>query len=287
MARPNFPLSAGNDSPADPLGTGRPGCYLHPHQTPTARTKMNRPLVCSLGLLLAGLVAACGGNDSEPSQECGDECADVGPDAAANDDVLDMGDADLESEVSDTTDDVATPEDSATDGDGASDGEGDAEVVVCGEMDNYINIGGDEDIDAIAHCTDLLGTLRFGDTIFEDIDGLERLRTIDEYLILFRNRQLVSIDGLVGLERVGGVVSIRYNAALPTLVGLGALASVGGLEVQGNDVLTSLDGLSSLEVVHGDLDISRNPQLSQSEAEAFAARLDVAGEVIVQGNGPQ
>ncbi len=248
---------------------------------------MNRPLVCSLGLLLAGLVAACGGNDSKPSQECGDECADVGPDAAANDDVLDMGDADIEREVSDTTDDVATPEDSATDGDGASDGEGDAEVVVCGEMDNYINIGGDEDIDAIAHCTDLLGTLRFGDTIFEDIDGLERLRTIDEYLILFRNRQLVSIDGLVGLERVGGVVSIRYNAALPTLVGLGALASVGGIEVQGNDVLTSLEGLSSLQVVHGDLNISRNPQLSQSEAEAFAARLEVAGEVIVQGNGPQ
>jgi hypothetical protein len=57
--------------------------------------------------------------------------------------------------------------------------------------------------------------------------------------------------------------------------------------VQENDVLTSLEGLSGLEVVHGDLNISRNPQLSQSEAEAFAARLEVAGEVIVQGNGPQ
>ena len=53
--------------------------------------------------------------------------------------------------------------------------------------------------------------------------------------------------------------------------------------VSANPSLTTLDGLDAL-VSTTDLFISGNPLLPQAEAEAFAASVDVAGELVVCGN---
>ena len=48
--------------------------------------------------------------------------------------------------------------------------------------------------------------------------------------------------------------------------------------------LTSIDGMSSLSSVDGDLVIHSNYDLCQDDAEAFAAAITVGGTVSVYGN---
>ncbi len=64
--------------------------------------------------------------------------------------------------------------------------------------------------------------------------------------------------------------------------GLERVEELGGkLVISRNTLLT---GLSGLERVGDRLEISQNKSLSQSDAEAFAAGLEVAGEIEVSGN---
>jgi len=189
-------------------------------------------------------------------------------------------------------------------------GEPDSQVSMqsCGKVDQNHSVSRPEDLKDLENCTRFLGSLRFGDTGLSEVDGLENLRFIDGRLNFFRNSNLVSIDGLMNLETVGGAVFIHHNRSLPNLSGLKSLGDVGdelfisandsletlaGLEnVQSmeklrliyNQALMSLDGLSGLKTVRGDLTIKDNPELSQAEAEAFAARIDVAGSIEVSGN---
>ena len=59
---------------------------------------------------------------------------------------------------------------------------------------------------------------------------------------------------------------------LTSINGLTALTTVGGdLYIEYNHRLTSLDGLSGLNTVGGDLYIGHNPALCQSYINAFAA----------------
>ena len=59
----------------------------------------------------------------------------------------------------------------------------------------------------------------------------------------------------------------------------------GTLTIGGNASLTSLDGRPSLTTVTWLLLIQDNACLSQAEAEAFAAFINVDGAVTVSGNG--
>ena len=94
-----------------------------------------------------------------------------------------------------------------------------------------------------------------------------------------------SVD-LPCLESVGGSLTLSYNDSLISLSGLSNLESVDGtLFINRNVSLTRLTGLSSLEYVGGSLRIVCNTSLSQSDAEAFAASIDVIGDSMVSENG--
>jgi hypothetical protein len=148
-----------------------------------------------------------------------------------------------------------------------------------------INLARSEDIAAVAGCTHVLGTLRVGDTLLTHLDGLNSIDTVDEMLIVFRNTDLTDTGGLSRVRAVGDTVSIRFNSTLPS-IGLKSLTEAGGLDIEYNDVLTSLDDLAALRVIEGDLTINGNPMLSQAEAEAFAAGITVGGTIRVEANGP-
>jgi len=70
------------------------------------------------------------------------------------------------------------------------------------------------------------------------------------------------------------------NVDLPSL-----LIVAGDVEIGDNAALSSLSGLSSLTSVSGALRIYDNPCLSPTEAEAFAASIEVGGDIEIYDNG--
>lgn len=163
-------------------------------------------------------------------------------------------------------------------------GGGSGSDVVCGAPDELFDIAIESDLDELANCTTIAGSLRFGDTQFAAIDGLESLRVIEGTLNLFRNPSLVDLGGLANLERVGGELLVHFNDSLASPQ-LTRVRECGELFVASNASITEL-GLDALATVSGDLSILANPVLSQADAEAFAAQLEVGGAIDVSGNAP-
>jgi hypothetical protein len=140
-------------------------------------------------------------------------------------------------------------------------GGGQFEERECGQPGELFDIAFASDIDELAGCTTLAGSLRFGDSQFTEIDGLESMRVIEGTVNFFRNPNLVDLSGLRNLEVVGEHLFVHHN-----------------------DALTTLSGLPRLRRVRGDLTIISNSSLPQLDAEAFADELEVSGEVNVLGN---
>ncbi len=143
----------------------------------------------------------------------------------------------------------------------------------------------------------------------KDLSGLSSLEFIGG--VFFLNApELTSVSGLPALRRIGGDAS-----GLPVwLSGLSALRSLKPLEsvaIEGGDLsisgldelesldglqgvtqlsaltirympkLTSLQGLSSLKLVTGDVRFDANPRLSLQEVERLLRQVEVRGRVLV------
>jgi len=178
--------------------------------------------------------------------------------------------------------------------------------LACGTAGNLLDLGRAEELADVAACTSLLGGLRFGDTSFAVIDGLDHVHTIAQGLNFFRNVRLVEISALGRLETVGGDLFVHHNDALldlafaqlervagelylsnnnllESLAGFAHLREVGALRIVNNAQLRSLADLPDL-VVHGDLVIEGNPALARADAETFAARCTVSGTIVIADN---
>ncbi|CAN5730989.1 hypothetical protein BH09MYX1_BH09MYX1_52670 [soil metagenome] len=180
----------------------------------------------------------------------------------------------------------------------------------CGEAGQQLALNSPADVASLVGCTHLLGSLRIGDSLLANVDGLESLRAIDETVTFFRNPNLTSLEGLRSLERIGGDLNLNDNpglidleglrklrevggwllvkteGALLTLHGLDALRTVGSLSIIVNPKLANIDALSAFQVVAGDLTITNNTALAQSTALGFATRITVGGKTDVADNGP-
>jgi len=117
------------------------------------------------------------------------------------------------------------------------------------------------------------------------LEGLSGLATVDDDLSIYDNDSLTSLEGLSSLTTVGRGLLIYDNASLTTLEGLSSFTTVDDLSILYNDSLTSLEGLSGVKTVGDDLSIYDNASLCQSDAEAFAASIEVGGTVDVRDNG--
>ena len=130
-------------------------------------------------------------------------------------------------------------------------------------------------------CERFLGSVDFADSNAEDLTWLSPLRRIDGFLNLFRNGELVSLQGPVALESIGEL-RVRFSQQLSDLTGLEALHSIDErLFIDSNEALTSLSGLEGLKVT-GEVLIRDNPELESLEGLSGLRR--VRGDVTIYGN---
>jgi hypothetical protein len=123
-------------------------------------------------------------------------------------------------------------------------------------------------IDALSSVTSVAGSLFIGSNAsLTSVDGLSGIASFTGDLEIVDNPMLTDLNGLSGLRSVhleGRLVIVR-NDALVSLNGLAGIISVGnyflnqgsggGLVLAGNVSLNSLDGLSNITSIDGDLRI--------------------------------
>ena len=87
----------------------------------------------------------------------------------------------------------------------------------------------------------------------------------------YQIRDGADMDEVALCESISGLLSFSYQDWF-TSIDLPCLTSVGGLlNIESNDALTDISGLSNLTTVGGDLYIHENPLLCQSLVDAFVA----------------
>jgi len=123
-----------------------------------------------------------------------------------------------------------------------------------------------------------VGTVWIEMPVLETIAPL-RLHQVTGDLYLWDSPLLVSLRGFDDLEWVSGSLQIGHLDSLETLEGLKGLRQVGRLLIVYNDSLRGFEGLESLERVDGNVFIYNNPQISQTQVEAFLSRLDIGGSI--------
>jgi hypothetical protein len=123
-------------------------------------------------------------------------------------------------------------------------------------------------IDALSSVTSVAGSLFIGSNAsLTSVDGLSGIASFTGDLEIVDNPMLTNLNGLSGLKTVhleGRLVIVR-NDALINLNGLSGIISIGnyylnqgsggGLVIGGNVSLNSLDGLSNITAIDGDLRI--------------------------------
>jgi hypothetical protein len=116
-----------------------------------------------------------------------------------------------------------------------------------------------------------------------NLDGLSKLASVGDWLLMDNLDALTSTDGLSSLTSVGGDLTIRNNDSFTDLNGLSSLATVGdSLWIKSNDALANIDGLSSLAHVGGFLSVGSNPSLAN--INGLSNLTAVGGDLWIEGN---
>jgi hypothetical protein len=115
------------------------------------------------------------------------------------------------------------------------------------------------DVEALRNVGTMLSTLEITGSI-EDLSPLRCLTNGPVAIVIHDTMGLASLRGLEGIESLEGNLEIRRNGDLESLEGL-RVESASGLVVDGNPILTDLDGLSSLTSLRMDLELHRNDAL--------------------------
>jgi hypothetical protein len=123
-------------------------------------------------------------------------------------------------------------------------------------------------------------------TKLENLTGLDAIQDVNETLTIANNPALTNLDALSSLEEVGGQITLSNLPSLTDLYGLNHLSTGGGLQLEQLDLITSLEGLESLErlvLSSGDTTLSPNggwlflqdnPNLSSLEALSQLNEID-------------
>jgi hypothetical protein len=115
---------------------------------------------------------------------------------------------------------------------------------------------------------------------FESLTGLDGLRNINRSIHINGTKGLRTLEALSLVENFNGQVILADNADLPSLEGLARLRVLRSLALRRNGKLSSLDGLSGLMEVTGDVEIVGNPSLPEPDVTRFLQRVKVGGRII-------
>lgn len=124
--------------------------------------------------------------------------------------------------------------------------------------------------------------------VLSSLEGLEKLSSVENGIVIRNNNNLSSINSLIKLESIG-TLAINENNNLKSLKGLDNLTSVDHLlilnnkslaslfslfrlkkiesylDIRGNKILTSLGGLNNITSIGKDIDIADNASLTSLE----------------------
>ena len=154
-----------------------------------------------------------------------------------------------------------------------------------------INLSGLEDLSSVGWKMTVSGNNNL-----TSLEGLNNLSTIGGEVLIELNPSLTSLEGLESLTSItgfggsppqGGSLLIADNVALSDLTPLINLSSIeGDLYLQGNDALTSLEGLDNIEANSiYNLWIWENQSLSTCEVQSVCDYLLVPnGQIIINDN---
>lgn len=137
------------------------------------------------------------------------------------------------------------------------------------------------DIGALAKLREVGGLTLAGSRVADlSLPGLETIGDVR----IGRNYELTSLSALAGFASLGSLV-LEFNPLLAGLPELTQLAKVeGDLEIRANDALTTLADLAAVTEVGGRLVVVVNPELLESEAEAWGALIVVGEDRKIAGN---
>jgi hypothetical protein len=130
------------------------------------------------------------------------------------------------------------------------------------------------------NCLQIQGNVTISGNDIVNLNGLNGITSIDGYLWIHDNPNLLSIAGLNSLSLIGSHLRIEFNVALPSLNGLNQLSFIGGkLNLVANTSMPNLTGLEGLTKIGGDLWIGYNTALSSlsglSELTTIVGGLDI------------
>ncbi|NKB68682.1 MAG: hypothetical protein GKR89_16585 [Candidatus Latescibacteria bacterium] len=131
------------------------------------------------------------------------------------------------------------------------------------------------------------GLLIFENAALVSLAGLENLAAVGGGLSITGNPSLTGLADLPRLTGIEGSLDIWFNDNLVSLEGLQRLARVKDfLEVSGNGALANLAGLRGVDHVGAGLIVTNNGRLPSSQAWDLAERLRYEGlDIQVENNG--
>ncbi len=115
------------------------------------------------------------------------------------------------------------------------------------------------DLDGLSNLATILSGIEISNNSYlENINGLQNIETTDR-LYITSNHSLKNIEGLSSTKNVNRL-KVTQNNSLLSLEGLNNLTTIGedGLYIEGNIMLTNLNGLNGINNIQGELSISEN-----------------------------
>lgn len=143
-----------------------------------------------------------------------------------------------------------------------------------GSTGDLLIIGGNpvlEDLTGFIGLTRVGGTLDIeGNDSLKNLNGLGNLHFIEEGLIIYDNNAITNLYGLNNLDTIGTVFEVWWNDALVSLSALKNTKLIRAVNINGNQLLTSLSGLDNIDPdsIHW-LEISNNALLSDCDVRSI------------------
>ncbi|MBL7825361.1 MAG: T9SS type A sorting domain-containing protein [Saprospiraceae bacterium] len=169
-------------------------------------------------------------------------------------------------------------------------------AVTFQRLGGFLTIKGNESLVSLAGLSNLDSLTELvveNNVLLQNLSGLDSVRQIATNCIIQGNNSLHNLTGLDQLNRIGGELAIRLNEQLTDLTGLNQLTSVGSeliepypyVTIQGNDLLSNIQALSSLVLdPQKFVWITENPALTVCDIEPICINIANQGIMIVEQN---
>lgn len=155
----------------------------------------------------------------------------------------------------------------------------------------YLSIGQNDVLTSLAGLNNIrtAENLSIGfNPCLKSLAGLDSLKVIEGDVNISGNDSLINLNGIEYLDSIGDYLMIRENNSLENVISLSGIDIIyGDLFIQDNPKLLSLDGLENLTSIEGSLRIQNNYSLSSISSLGSITKIGISwaqGDLIISGN---